>query len=286
MKSFPLPFLAGEFFFCGIFPIPAGGIIADPRLFFYDSLAFPPLFFHNAFIMPLFLITLFFLSVVSCSQTEKKAPVTAKSVYEKALKEKESKQYISALETLRDLRKRFIYSGYSAKARLLMGDIYFEMRDYGSAESEYQRFLKIYPDGKKDYALYQLGLTYLKRLPPSADRDIAHADKALKYFNDLKSLKSSGPYKKQAEGHIRFLQNFKAEKEFKIASFYKKRGRRQAVLRRVKNILRLYPKSPLISKTLFLAWRVSDGEEALRFKSKLLKDFPDSPSAKRIKSVL
>ena len=249
-------------------------------------LLFRPFCFKILFIVPLFLIALFFLSVVSCSHTEEKAPVTPKAVYEKALKEKENKQYISALETLRNLRKRFIYSGYSAKARLLMGDIYFEMMDYSSAESEYQRFLKVYPAGKKDYALYQSGLTYLKRLPPTADRDISLADKALKYFNKLKSLKGPGPYKKQAEGHIRFLKNFKAEKEFKIASFYEKRGRKGAVLQRVKNILRLYPESPLISKTLFLAWRVSDGKEALRFKNKLLKDFPDSPSAKRVKSAL
>ena len=265
-----------------VFPLSGGKI----RGYFVTIfLLFRPFSFKMLFIMPFFLIALFFLSVVSCSHTKKKEPVTAKAVYEKALKEKESKQYISALETLRNLRKRFIYSGYSAKAHLLMGDVYFEMRDYGPAESEYQRFLKIYPDGKRDYALYQLGLTYLKRLPATADRDISHADKALKYFNDLKSLKDPGPYKKQAEKHIRFLQNFKAEKEFKIASFYKKRGRRQAVLRRLKNILRLYPESPLISKALFLAWRVSEGEGALRFKNRLLKDFPDSPSAKRIKSA-
>ena len=193
---------------------------------------------------------------------------------------------MEALETLRKLRKQFIHSSYSARARLLMGDIYFEMEDYALAAKEYERFLKVYFRGKRGYALYQLGLTYLKRLPDTADRDISHSEKALKYFREAQSLKNHGPYKKMAQKHIQFLLSLQAEKEFITASFYKRKGWTAASLKRLKYLFHRYPKSSLIPKALLLAWEMSEGEKALQFKKKLLREFPSSTEANQMKKSL
>ena len=234
-----------------------------------------------------FLLTILALPfLLSCSHTQKGETTSAKSIYELALKQKEKSRFVEALETLRKLRKHFVHSSYSARARLLMGDIYFEMADYTLAEEEYKRFLKVYSLDKKDYALYQLGLTHLKRLPKTADRDISHAKKALKYFRELESLKGSNPYKKMAQKHIHFLLSLQAEKEFKIAVFYKRRGRKDASIKRLEYIFHQYPKSPLIPKALLLAWQMSEGENATQFKSRLLKQFPTSPEAAQLKQSL
>ena len=193
---------------------------------------------------------------------------------------------MEALETLRKLRKQFIHSSYSARARLLMGDIYFEMEDYALAAKEYERFLKVYSRDKRSYGFYQLGLTYLKRLPGTADRDISHSKKALKYFREVQSLKKPGPYKKMAEKHIQFLLSLQAEKEFIIAAFYKRKGWRAASLKRLEYLFRQYPKSPLTPKALLLAWEISEGKKALQFKKKLLREFPSSPEANQMKKSL
>lgn len=241
------------------------------------------LFFRIVSPMPFLLIILTLPFLLSCSNTQKDEVIPAKSIYEKAVKQKEKNRLTEALETLRKLRKHFIHSSYSARARLLMGDIYFEMTDYHLAEEEYKQFLKVYSLDKKDYALYQLGLTHLKRLPNTADRDISHAKKALKYFRELESLKGFSSYKKMAREHIHFLLSLQAEKELKIAVFYKRRGLKDASLKRLEHIFHQYPETPLIPQALFLAWQMSEGENATQFKNRLLKQFPNSPEANQIK---
>lgn len=236
-----------------------------------------------------FLFALFILpSLFSCSHTQKEEKTSAKVIYEKALKQKENRQFVPALETLRKLRKQYIHSSYSARARLLMGDIYFEMEDYSLAALEYEKFLKIYSREKRGYALYQLGLTYLKRLPGTADRDLTHSKKALNYFRKLQKFKSSNPYKKKAQEHIRFLLSLMAEKEFIIASYYKRRGLKEASMSRLEYLFHQYPNTPLIPKALLLAWELSEGEgkKAKKFKTRLLREFPSSPEASQLNKPL
>ena len=243
-------------------------------------------FFSIVSFMPFFLTVLILPFLFSCSHTKKEETVSAKAIYERALKQKEKKQFVEALETLRKLRKQFIHSSYSARARLLMGDIYFEMEDYSLAAKEYKRFLKVYSRNKRSYALYQLGLTYLKRLPRTADRDISHSTKALEYFHELQKLKKPGPYKKKSQEHIDFLLSLQAEKEFITASFYKRRGLKEASLKRLEYLFRQYPKSSFTPKALLLAWEMSEGKNAKRFKKRLLKEFPSSPEANQLKKSL
>lgn len=227
----------------------------------------------------------FALTGLSCSHTEKQQPKSAKAFYETALQQKQSKNYTDALETLRNLRKKFFYSAVSAKGRLLMGDIYFETGDFRPAENEYKMFLKIHPESEEGtaHALYYLSLSYMKRLPDTADRDISVSDKALKYLHQLTGLKNSGPYQTKAKARIQSLLNLKAEKEFKTAVFYHRTGRLKASMKRARRILSAYPKSPLIARVLFLAYQMSEGERASEFKNRLLRDFPQSRPAKRLK---
>ncbi|MCY4512789.1 MAG: outer membrane protein assembly factor BamD [Bdellovibrionales bacterium] len=234
-----------------------------------------------------FLFALFILpSLFSCSHTQKEEKASAKATYEKALKQKENRQFVEALETLRKLRKQFIHSSYSARARLLMGDIYFEMEDYPLAAQEYEKFIKIYSSKKRGYALYQLGLTYLKRLPSTADRDLSHSKKALSYFRELQNLKKPDPHKKMAKKHIHFLLSLLAEKELLIASFYERRGWKEAAMKRLEYLLHQYPNTPFIPKALLLAWELSEGKNTKKFKNRLLKEFPSSPEANQLNKTL
>ena len=232
--------------------------------------------------MPFVLLSLILLS---CSHTEKDT-VPAKTLYETALKQKEKKQYIQALETLTKLRKQFIYSPYSAQAQKLMADIYFEREDYTAATKEYKKLLKLYPKTDRDHALYQLGLAHLNRLPKTADRDISLGKKALKYFRELVQLKGQSPYKKKARERMKSLLALQAEKEFKIAVFYKRRGLKRASLKRLEHLFKKYPESPRIPQALLLASQIAEGGKALKFKNRLLKKFPDSPSAGALKKSL
>ena len=231
----------------------------------------------------------FFLTpgiISSCSIKEKKLS-SPKAFYEKALKYKKQSNFQKALETLNKMRQQFPYSSYQTKARQLLGDIYFEQEEYALAADIYKRFSLIYPETNKAYILNQLGLCYLHQLPSTPDRDISKAAPALDYFQKLIYLPGDHPYKKTAKKHKADLLNLKAKKEFMIATFYLKKGWDEAAFNRLNHIIRLYPKSPLISEALFSAYTLAKKlkKDSESYKNRLEKQFPHFLKHKNPKGV-
>ena len=191
-----------------------------------------------------------------------KKPVSAAALYKQLAEEKQAKRYEAALETFEQIRKNFPYSSYNPQIRLLLGDIHFEMEKYEAAGEVYKRFLRIHPNLKTAEVLKKTALCYMRRLPSSADRDISLADPALKYFNDLLNLPGKSNHKEEAKKHIKRLLDMKAEKEFLIASFYIRRGLRQAAAGRLKGLIQSYPESPFANKARKLLPKAEGGEGA------------------------
>ena len=213
--------------------------------------------------------------VLSCSLKEKK-PTSPMGFYEKAIKYKEQGNHPKALETLTQLRQQFPYSSYSTKARLLLGDIYFDQKKYSLAADVYKRFSLLHPKIKTTYILNQLGLCYLHQLPSTPDRDISKADPALKYFQKLLDFPEENPYKAGAKKYKVDLLNLKAKKEFIISAFYIKRGWEEAAFNRLNHIISLYPESSVISKALLSAYTLAKklNKDPEIYKNQLKKRFP------------
>ena len=210
---------------------------------------------------------------LSCSIKEKK-PSKPVELYEKALSQKKKKNYPKALEFLNQMREQFPYSSFNSKARLLIGDIYFLDEKYAVSAEAYKRFRLIHPQTKKDYVLNQLGLCHLRQLPPSPDRDISKADTALMYFKELLHFPKNNSYRKEAEKHIAFLQDLKAKKEFIIASFYIKRGWKEAALHRLNHVIQNYPKSSIAPKALLSAYSLAKNLQKGPYKNRLKTNIP------------
>lgn len=197
-------------------------------------------------------------------------------MYKQALSLKKKKNYSKALEVLNQMREQFPYSSYNPKARLLLGDIYFMEEKYTVSAEVYKRFRLIHPQTKKDYVLNQLGLCYLHQLPSSPDRDISKADTALIYFKELLNFPEENSYRKEAEKHIVFLKDLKAKKEFITASFYIKKGWKEAAFYRLNHVIQTYPESSITSKALLsaydLAAKLQKNTES--YKNKMKSKFP------------
>ena len=232
---------------------------------------------------------LFFLFLcLSACKSAGKDPVSARVYFEKALKYKERGSYVEALEQLTLLKKRFFYSSYSQKALLLSADIHFDKEEYKKAIFFYERHLKLYPNTKNDYALYQLGLSFKSRLPERDDKDLSLSAPALKAFARLLALKSPSPYKQKAREQSQEILNKLAGRELKAVMFYKKIGRLRAGFIRVRHLIKDYPKSPLMPKALFEAFQLAEllKKDPEPFKKSLIEGYPDSEPAKQLNKSL
>lgn len=225
----------------------------------------------------LLLLSLFFTACIHKSKNQKKE-TSAKVYFDKAVQYKGSKNYIKALEHLRELRKQFFYSRYNQKALLLTADIYFAQEKYSEAAQSYEKHLGLYPETETAYVLYQIGLSYQEQLPHRPDHDLGLSVPALEAFNKLLNLKESSPYKQKAEMERQKILNKKADKELKAILFYKKQGWNKAAFKRVQYFIENYPDSPLMPKALlegfFLAKILNEDSES--FKKRLIDNYPES----------
>ena len=78
----------------------------------------------------------------------------------------------------------------------MTADIYFDQRKFSQAVQSYEKYLNLYPYKQRDYALYQIGLSYKNQLPNRSEHDLSLSASAIKAFNAL--LKSKSPYKQKA----------------------------------------------------------------------------------------
>ena len=229
---------------------------------------------------------LLLLSVLftSCIHNPKKGEFSPKVYFDKALYYKEKRNYIEALEKLRELRKYFFYSSYNQKALLLTADIYFAQDKYPQAAESYEKHLNLYPKKQKDYVLYQIGLSYKNQLPHRSDHDLSQAQPALKAFNALLNLKGDSPYKAKTQIEKQNILDKKASKELKIAVFYKKQEWNQASFNRIQYFIKNYPNSPLMPKALLEGFQLAKllNKNPEEFKEKLIKNYPDSQEIKAI----
>lgn len=229
----------------------------------------------------LLILPLFFVSCAHQSQQKKSAAKGAAFYFDRALYYKERGNLKKALENLTNLKRQFFYSSYNEKALLLTADIYFAENKFPEAAQTYEKYLNLYPNTKRDYVLYQIGLSYKKQLPRRAEHDLSQAESALRAFNGVLILKSNSPYKKKAQLEKQEVLNKKAEREFKAILFFKSQGWNQAGLTRVKNFIKNYPKSPLQPKALFIGFYLAKElhQDADTFKNALVKDYPNSKEA-------
>ncbi len=234
--------------------------------------------------MPVWILLPLAMAAAGCAHKPKELP-SAKAHFEKALEQKKKERYPQALETLRELRKLFVYSPFAGKALLLAADIHFAMEDFPQALKSLRSFRALYPSKKTAYALFRMGLAAARQLPSRPDLDISIGDEAIEHFQALLDLgAAAAPYKKQAEAEIKRILDLKAAKEFETAAFYRRRGWEEAALQRFRLLIKAYPESPLLPKALLHGLQLARAleEPAAPFKEMLLKNFPSSKEARSI----
>jgi len=165
------------------------------------------------------LFTILFLT--SCAVERPQGKTEAEVLYKEAQELMADKRFLLATEKLNTLRSQYPYSYYATSAELTLADILFMQENYEESAAAYILFKDFHPKHRKiDYVIFKIAESYYNQKPPTFDRDLAPAIKAIKYYNELRSLYPSSKFLKDADKKIKKCNEMLISKEKYIADFY------------------------------------------------------------------
>lgn len=166
-------------------------------------------------------IILLSLLFISCAVERPSGKTEAEVLFKEAQELINDKRFILATEKLNTLRSQYPYSYFATSAELLQADILFNQESYEESAAAYILFKDFHPKHKKiDYVLFRIAESYYMQIPPTFDRDLSPAVKAIKYYNELRSLFPKSEYLKNAQEKIDASNKMLVDKELYIADFY------------------------------------------------------------------
>jgi len=220
------------------------------------------------------------LSSYSCSHIESIQGADKAETYflrgEAYLKES---QYDQALEKFTLVKNKFPYSKYAIEAELRIADTYYQKESYLEAQKLYSLYSEFHPqDAKRDYAIFQSGMSYYEMIPSAIDRDLGYSKGSLSDFKSLMNLYPGSLYFKDALSKYTDVKVRLAEKEIYIGDFYKKRGSYEAAVARYKTVIDEYPDLGYDDKMYYEVAncyiKLKQKEEANYYLDMLLVKFP------------
>ena len=133
------------------------------------------------------------------------------------------KHYLLAIEKLNNIRSKYPYSYYAVDAELLNAEILFLQSNYAEAAAAFLVFKNFHPKSpKSDHVLWMIGESYYKQLPPTYDRDLSGAFKAIESFEELVQYYPNTEYMEKAQIRIKKCKKLLSLKQQYIANFYYK----------------------------------------------------------------
>jgi outer membrane protein assembly factor BamD len=176
------------------------------------------------------------------------------------------------------------------EALLMVADSFFRQggtTGYTEARFRYRDYLNRYPGApKRDYARYQFAVCYDKE-HEKPDRDQTTTREAIDQYRLLQKEFPNSGYTAGANARIRGLADLLAEHEFVVGYFYMRKGAPTAALTRFTSLEERFPEYGARDKLYFYSGEVLERlgrkEEAVRYFSRLIEEFPASEWAKKAK---
>ena len=177
------------------------------------------------------------------------------------------------------------------QALILVADSYFRQggsTGYTEARFRYRDYLNRYPGApQRDYARYQFAVCYDKEHEKS-DRDQTSTREALEQYRVLIQEYPNSNYVTVARERIRRLTDALADHEFLVGYFYIRKGSPGAALGRFTSIEQRYPEYGGRDKLYFYEAealrRLGRAEDAARYYTRVVEEFPASQYAKMARS--
>jgi outer membrane protein assembly factor BamD len=213
---------------------------------------------------------------------------TKEVLFEKGKAFIEKKRYEQGRKYLSFVFETYPNDALGREALLMVADAYFKeggRTGYTEARFRYRDYLNRYPGApRRDYARYQFALCYDKE-HEKPERDQTSTREALEQYRVLIREFPDTGYAGAARERIRQLTDLLAEHEFAVGFFYFRKGATGAALGRFVALEQRFPDYGAQDKLFYYSAqalrRLGRNEEAERYRSRLLEQFPDSEWAKK-----
>jgi outer membrane protein assembly factor BamD len=208
-------------------------------------------------------------------------------LFEKGKALLEKKKYDQGRKYLNFVFETYPNETEGREALLLVADSYFReggATSYTEARFRYRDYLNRYPGAaRRDYARYQFAVCYDKE-HEKPDRDQTSTREALGQYRALIQEFPDSTYVSVARERIRRLTDSLADHEFLAGYFYLRKGATAAALGRFTTVEERYPEYNGRDKLFYYEAealkRLGRREEASRYYSRVIEEFPASQYAK------
>lgn len=238
----------------------------------------------------------FVVASVGCASSSKKPDKVTQellSTPKEALFEKgkaliEKKKYDLGRKYLTFIFETYPNDPLGRESLLLVADAFYRQggtTGYTEARFRYRDYLNRYPGApKRDYCRYQFAVCYDKE-HEKPDRDQTSTREAIDQYRLLLREFPNSVYTAGANSRIRMLIDLLAEHEFAVGYFYMRKGAPGAALARFAALEERFPEYGARDKLFFYSGtvlaRLGRKEEANRYFSRVLEEFPSSEYAKK-----
>ena len=197
-------------------------------------------------------------------------------------------RYEEALANFNELKNKHPYNRLATEAELKVANIHFARESFIEAENAYKLFKEFHPKHPRiDYVTFRIAMSMYKQLPDSIDRDLNVAEDAQIYFRQVYTNYPKSDYAGSARDHERKCQLKLARSVYYVADFYYKRERYDSALGRFEDVVKNFPQTGLIPKSLYWASmsakKIGKEEKAKQYYQELIKTFPNNHWATRAK---
>lgn len=221
-----------------------------------------------------------------CSSTDKIDPSTPQGAFELAEKYEKDERYEEAIQKFTDVKNKHPYSKYAVEAELRIADLQYLREAFIEAQNAYQLFKDLHPKHpRSDYVTFRLAMSYFQQLPPTIDRDLSLADKAILYFDEVINSYPKSKYVAESEEKKSEALRMLSERELYVGRFYRVRDFYDSALLRYEYLLKRYPKSADVPYALFgaaySADKLGQPEKTEQYFSELKDRFSDSSEYRR-----
>lgn len=226
----------------------------------------------------------------ACSSSDKNSE-TPEGVFAIAQEYEKDDRFEEAIRRYQEVKNKFPYSNWAAKAELAIADVHYKDESYAEAQIAYQAFKELHPKHPQiDYVSFRIGMSFYKQLPDSIDRDLTLGHDAVMAFDEvLKNYPRSEYIKESQENKNDTLKRLAAKEDY-IGNFYFIREKYLAAFKRYENLLTLYPgqgfDAKALSRAAISAHKAEQGDKAQTYLKKLKVQYPDSPEYNEARKII
>jgi outer membrane protein assembly factor BamD len=206
-----------------------------------------------------------------------------KVLFDTAIDDIEHSRFERARLTLQTLMNTYDTSEYLAKAKLAVADSWYrEGGGHGlaQAEAEYKDFILFYPSMEESAEAQSRVCDIHYKQMEKADRDPVHAIRAEDECRQLLQQFPNSKFAPEIEQKLRNIQEVLADSEYRVGSFYLKKGSNAAAANRLTALTEQFP---LFSRADEALWEQGEAYKRMgdRFENqqagaytKIVKDYP------------